>query len=100
MQKSIIRAEIFGSDTATAEGLSVTSGAPVLKLCRALLEAGHDSSTPLEAYRGETLCLRVRSIGEGAKLTVQPNMTGRPVFVAYRASGIASPVRQNAREAA
>jgi hypothetical protein len=100
MQKSIIRAEIFGSDTATAEGLSVTSGAPVLKLCRALLEAGHDPATPLEAYRGETLCLRVRSIGEGARLTVKPNATGRLVFVASQTSATASPVRQNAREAA
>ena len=39
--------------------------APVLDLCRELLAAGFNPASPLEAWRRETLCLRVRSIGEG-----------------------------------
>ena len=33
-----------------------------------VVEAGHDPATPLEAYRGDTLCLRVNSIGRAARL--------------------------------
>jgi hypothetical protein len=32
-------------------------------LCRKLIEAGHDASSTLEAYRGETLAICIRSIG-------------------------------------
>jgi hypothetical protein len=68
-----------------------------LALARLLIEAGHDPATPLEAWRGETLCLRVRSIGEGARLRIAshgvgferlPECTGSP------------PVRQIKRAAA
>jgi hypothetical protein len=91
-----LRAELIGSSQATAAGLSVTGHAPVLKLCRVLIDAGHDPRTPLEAYRGPTLCLRVRSIGEGAKLTVEDSAAGRPRFVRHRARtcGAAPPVAQ------
>jgi len=58
----------------------VTAYAPVLRLCRELVNRGVDPATPLEAYRGETLCLRVRSIGEGANLTVESDRCGCPVF--------------------
>jgi hypothetical protein len=47
------------------------------------LEAGHDPATPLEAYRGSTLCLRVRSIGEGAALTVKDGRDGKPRFATF-----------------
>jgi hypothetical protein len=78
-----IRAEIVGQAQATACGVTVTGrNAPVLALCRALIEAGHDPATPLEAYRGSTLCLRVRSIGEGAKLTVDESHACR--FAPFR----------------
>src|SRR5262249_52986218 len=56
--------------------------APILALCRALIEAGHDPATPLEVSRGSTLCLRVRSIGEGAKLTIDENQSCR--FALFR----------------
>jgi len=46
------------------------SDAVVCALCRRLVEAGHDPATPMEVYRGQTLALHVRSIGEAAKLTV------------------------------
>ena len=81
-----IRAEIVGQTQATACGVTVSGrNAPVLALCRALIEAGHDPDSPLEAYRGDTLCLRVRSIGEGAKLTVsEATNDGKPRFALFR----------------
>ena len=62
----------LSSDTiVTALGLTVTSGIPVLALCRKLIESStYASSTPLNAYRGDTLSLKVRSIGEAAKLEI------------------------------
>jgi hypothetical protein len=73
----VVRAEIIGQGQATAAGITVSGRhAPVLALCRALIEAGHDPATPLEAYRGTTLCLRVRSIGEGARLRVAAHGVG------------------------
>ena len=71
-----IRAELVGSDTCTALGITVTSSSPVLGLCRQLVEAGHDPSTPLEAYRGETPALRVKSIGQAAGLEVNSGGKG------------------------
>jgi hypothetical protein len=52
------------------------SDAVVCALCRRLIEAGHDPNEPMEVYRGTTLALRVRSIGEAAKLTVEETKTG------------------------
>jgi len=69
-QARVIRAEIHGDDRCAAEGITVVAGAPVLGICRKLIEARHDPETPLEAWRGDVLALRVRSIGDGAALTV------------------------------
>ena len=96
---STICAELIGSDTCAALGLTVKSGAPVLVLCRKLIEAGHDPDTPLEAYRGDTLCLRVRSIGEAARLRMDTDKTGRPVFKREKTTAQASLVEFR-REAA
>ena len=71
MSATAIVAQITGSNRCDAEGLTVTGHAPVLAMCRRLIEAGYDPARPLHAYRGDTLCLKVRSIGEGAKLTVR-----------------------------
>ena len=67
----IIHAELSGSDTCTAEGYTIRANAPVLALCRKLVDVGYDPTRPLHAYRGNTLCLKIRSIGEGAKLAVR-----------------------------
>ena len=66
-----IRAEINKSNRCDAEGYTVSASAPVLAMCRKLVEVGYDPATPLHAYRGDTLCLKVRSIGEGAELECQ-----------------------------
>jgi hypothetical protein len=80
-----LRAIIIGSNQAEASGITARGHAPVLGLCRALLEAGYDPGTPFKAYRGSTLCLRVRSLGEGARLTVkETTRDGKPRFVTYR----------------
>jgi hypothetical protein len=87
---AMIRAELTGSDTCAELGMTVKSGAPVLVLCRKLVEAGHDPSMPLEAYRGDTLCLQVRSIGEAAGLRMDTDKTGRPVFKREKTTARAS----------
>jgi hypothetical protein len=75
-----VRATLIGDDRCVAEGVTAQGTAPVLDLCRKLIKAGYDPRTPLEAWRGVTLCLRVRSIGEGAKLTVRSAGNGCPTF--------------------
>jgi hypothetical protein len=104
----ILRAELIGINQASWQGITVNGRrAPVLSLCRALIAAGHDPSTPLEAYRGDVLCLRVRSIGEAAALSVDETTNdGKPRFVAYRpgpddqeSSGVRSPMHQNVQGA-
>jgi hypothetical protein len=92
---------LIGRSTAIGAGIAVHGHAPVTRLCRELLEAGHDPALVLEVYRGTDLCLRVRSIGEGALLTVEEDRNGRPRFVRHRArsDGAAPPIAQNEREA-
>jgi hypothetical protein len=81
-----LRAELIGSNQVTAAGITVSGrNAPALALCRALIAAGHDPATPLEVYRATTLCLRVSSIAEGAKLTVKDGPDGKPRFATFRA---------------
>jgi hypothetical protein len=79
-----IRAEIDKSNRCDAAGYMVTGYSPVLAMCRKLVEAGFDPATPLHAYRGDTLCLKVRSIGEGAKWTVRDSRFGTPSLRSYR----------------
>jgi hypothetical protein len=101
-----VRADLIGVDICTAAGITATGHAPLLTLCRRLVEAGHDPSTPLEAYRGTTLRLRARSIGAGARLTVREGPDGKPRFATYRPTpdgrqscGGQPPTHSNAGEA-
>jgi hypothetical protein len=66
--RSPIIAQLLGNDAASALGVTVRSGSPIIALCRKLLAAGHAAAIPLEVYRGKTLALTVRSIGEAARL--------------------------------
>jgi hypothetical protein len=63
-----IHAVITRHDTCTAERVTACGSVPVLALCRKLIAAGYDPALPLHAYRGDTLALKVCSIGEGAHL--------------------------------
>jgi hypothetical protein len=85
-----VRAELIGDDTCVAAGQVVKATAPVLAMCRRLIAAGHDPGTPLEAWRGEVMALRVRSLGGGARLIVKSGSDGVPRFVLRSAA--ASPV--------
>lgn len=76
-----IIAELIGSDIARACGITAQGNSPVLKLCRKLVGAGHDPATPLDCWRGDVLCLRIRSIGEAAELEPNSKTTS---FVALR----------------
>ena len=91
-----IHATITDSDHCEAEGYSVRGYAPVLDMCRELIEAGHNPSRALHAYRCHVLALKVRSIGEGAKLAVEDDATGKPRLRRWRdrrqTSGAASPI--------
>lgn len=80
----MIRAELEGANKASAFGIEATGNAPVLVLCRKLVAAGHDPAEPLEAYRGDVMCLRVRSIGEGAALSVTETADRGPYFSTFR----------------
>jgi hypothetical protein len=68
-------------------------------LCRKLIEAGHDPAAPLEAWRGGVLCLRVRSIGEGARLEVGANSVGF-ILKPVRAVRAGPPMRSDGEGAA
>src|SRR5262249_7771635 len=78
--RNVIVAELYGSDTASAFGYTVTSSSPVLSLCANLVEDGCGAHEALEAWRGPILCLSVRSIGEAAGLKIGGDGAGfRPM---------------------
>jgi hypothetical protein len=82
-----LRADLIGC-SCTAAGITATGHAPVLGLCRRLVEAGHDQATPMRVYRGATLALLVRSIGQAARLTVrETTRDGRPRFAPLSSDG-------------
>jgi hypothetical protein len=99
MNKQPIHAQLIGATSCAALGVTISSSSPVLALCRKLVADGYDPATPLEVYRGETLCLKVRSIGEGARLEVNAYGTGFRAHGAAKA-GPAPPVHQNQEAAA
>ena len=87
--RNSIRAELSSDSFCAAHGITVSAGAPVLALCRKLIEVStYGSSTPLDAYRGDTLCLRVRSIGEVAQMNINGNIDS---FLIAPRNGVHSP---------
>jgi hypothetical protein len=87
-----ILAQIVGDDSCAAEGFTATGHAPILALCRKLIEASFDPRRPLHAYRGTMLCLTVRSLREGAALAVKTGGNGSPIFAPVEGAE-ASPTR-------
>ena len=93
--KQVVRAELSGDGECRADGVTVRSATPILSLCRRLIADGVHPDQRLVAYRGETLCVVVRSIANGARLLLNGKGTG---FKRCRVPvGIAQPVRSNAR---
>ena len=90
---AVVRVELIGANTAVARefGITVCGETPVIDLCRTMVDAGHDPRTRLAVYRGGTLVLTVRSIGEAAVLEINT----RGTFVLRHERRRAPPVRQN-----
>jgi hypothetical protein len=82
-KQAAVRADLIGSDRCAAEGLTACGSAPVLALCRRLLAASVDPGRPLCAYRDNVLSIAIRSIREGAALTVDEHNGTR--FAKWRA---------------
>jgi hypothetical protein len=90
-----IQAELTGATTCSAAGIAAHGNAPMLALCRQLLAAGLDPDSALAVYRSTTLAIRVRSIGEAAKLTVRESTPdGRPRFARLN-SDVGPPMRKS-----
>jgi hypothetical protein len=88
-----IRASLLGEHTIVAPGVATcTASAPILELARLLIARGVDPTTALRIYRGDTLALRVRTIGEAAGLQI--NGKGNGCKKCPAAVGIAPPMRQ------
>jgi hypothetical protein len=66
--RTTIRADIIGEAYVCRPAAVEMHARTLQALCGKLLEAGIDPAERLEIYRGSTLALRVRSIGEGARL--------------------------------
>jgi len=75
-------AELVGDDSCRCREIdaAVTANAPVLAMCRQLLATGINPDTALCVYRRGVLALKVRSIREGARLTVKTAGNGTPIF--------------------
>jgi len=96
----MIRAELSSDSYATALGVTVRSPSPVLALCKKLIEVStYAPETPLNAYRGRTLCLRVFGIGEAAGLSVASAGNGCPIFRSVK-EGVIAPSIDCERETA
>jgi hypothetical protein len=94
-----LTAELIGSRCCDCEshGIRTVGHAPGLAMCRELLAAGVNPDTALAIFRKGVLALRIRSIREGASLTVEDTESGTPRFRLARPPrrGAASPVRKN-----
>lgn len=89
-----IRVDLIGSNQCNALSIVAHGYTPVLGLCRRLIDTGINPATALHVYRGDTLCLIVRSVGQGARLEINGDGTG---FRPRRQPDAASPMRLNGR---
>lgn len=87
-----IRAELIGAHQCSAFGVVAHGFTPVLGQCRKLVATGINPATALHVYRGDTLCLIIRSIGTGARLEINAKGTG---FIGRRAVRTAPPMPLN-----
>ena len=92
-----IPAELIGSDRCLAVGYVTRGTTPILAMCRRLIEANYDPTTPLHCYRGATLAITVASIGQGAGLKLNGHGSG---FRAVYDGVAASPVRKSCQRQA
>jgi hypothetical protein len=66
------------------DNVRYSTDTPILTYCRQLISEDSHPHTELHVHRGDMLAIKVRAIGEGAKLTVQADKYyGSPIFVEY-----------------
>jgi hypothetical protein len=91
------RCDLVGNDGAIAGDIMARGP---LDICRRLLAAGADPAAELLCYRNGQIALRIRSIGDGAKLIVRETATDGPRFVTWKAfprRAVEAPVRLNGK---
>ncbi len=67
---------------------------PIFDYCRKLMEEGVvDPKEPLEAYRGEVMCIKIRSIEEGSLMYIKDTKEGTPTVRAI--NPVEKPVRKS-----
>jgi hypothetical protein len=94
-----LRCDLVGNDGAIAGDIMARGP---LDMCRRLLAAGADPATELLCYRNGQSALRIRSIGDGARLVVRETATDGPRFVTWKAfprRAVEAPVRLNRKPA-
>jgi hypothetical protein len=75
-QQPTIRAKLFGSTTCTCVGLTVCADAPVLEMCRKLVQLGLDPKTKLDVFQHGTHSITVGEISPAAELKIAGNGVG------------------------
>jgi hypothetical protein len=75
-----ISAKLTGANRCEALGIIGVGYSPVLVLCRQMLAAGISPDEALDVYRAGMLALRIRAIGEAARLSVEDHKNGVPKF--------------------
>jgi hypothetical protein len=83
MSGDVLIAQLIGQDRAQAGDVVAKSRTPIFTLCRELVASGANPDSSLECYRGPVMCIRVKSIGIGAKLTIKENDWVGPKVVPY-----------------
>jgi hypothetical protein len=96
-QVRIIRAEIIGENKCRAEGYTVQAPAPVFALCRKLIAVEFNPSMRLEAWRGNTLALTIRTLAEGAALSVDESRSSFCRWKPFSRAAVSPPMRRNGR---
>jgi hypothetical protein len=94
-QISQLRCELVGSNEAVAAGIT---GRGALDLCRRLIANGVDPHTELLCFRDGQLALRIRRIGDGARLTIRESAVDGPRFTIwkpFRHRAVAPSIRLN-----
>jgi hypothetical protein len=91
LQSTALKAQLASLRQCEALGIVASGHAPVLTLCRELLAAGIQPDTALAVYRRGVLALKVRAIGNAARLAVEDSGTGRPRFRLARPHGRRTP---------
>ena len=82
-----------GSDFAVVgDGIEARTA---LDLCRQLLAAGANPDAAFICYRGDQVALRIRSVGEGAKLTIREDGLRVVAWRAFSERDVSPPMRQN-----